>query len=84
MLAAGVESEFVFGYVLLACARACPGESANKQKTMAVEAVTFFCGDSFSGLSSSIWKQGLNITNAIGYLDSRCRIIDANDCRQGA
>jgi hypothetical protein len=66
MLAAGVESEFEFGYALPTCARACAGQSANKQKTTAVEAVTFLGGDSLSGFSSSIWKQGLNITNAIG------------------
>ena len=59
MLAAGVESEFVFEYPLLPCAHACPGKSTNKQKTTVVEAVTFFCGDAISGFSSCIWKQWL-------------------------
>ena len=80
MLAAGVESESVFEYPLLACAHACPGHSANKQRITAAEAVIFSGGDALSGFRSSIWKQGLNITDAIAQLDSRCRIIDANDC----
>jgi hypothetical protein len=84
MLAAEVESEVGFEYPLLPCARASPDKTANKQRITAAEAVTFLCGDSLSGFRSSISKQGRNITNAISYLDSRCRIIDANDCWQVA
>ena len=84
MLAAGVESEDGFEYPLLACARAGLGKNASKQRITAAVAVTFFCGNSLSGFRSSISKQGRNVTNAIGYLDSRCRIIDANHCSQVA
>ena len=81
MVAAGVESRSVRAYGLPPCPSACPGNRANKQRITAVEATILWCGDSLSWFRSSISKRGLNITNSIGYLDSRCRIIDANDCQ---